>query len=88
MTIHVSADDVHLLRMRRADFGAIDLFALARLGRLGIQRAQFFVGLQLRVGIDARRAAHSAISGRRLSRIRRNRRAAGPPRFARANTGI
>ena len=45
MSVHVRADDVHLVGMRGADFGAEYFLTLTRRGRLRIQRAQARIGL-------------------------------------------
>ena len=49
MAVHVGADDVHLVGPGGPDFGAVDLRALSRCGRLAIELAQ--LGIRLRVGI-------------------------------------
>ena len=60
MSVHVRADDVHLLGMRRADLGAVHFFARAALAGLRIERAQFLIRLTRRVGIDAGCGAQTA----------------------------
>src|SRR5258705_9975146 len=51
--VHMRADDVHLLGVRGADLGAVDLFARARRGGLGVERAYTRVGLLERIAVDA-----------------------------------
>jgi hypothetical protein len=79
----MSGDDVHLVGMGCAEFGAIDHFARSVGGGLHVQRAQLFIGLLHRIGVDAgwdamtaRLAAalcQSSIAAAATSRIRRRR---------------
>ena len=55
VAVHVAADDVHLFGMRGADLGAEHHLARPRRGRLHVQRAQLFVRLLHRIGVDAGR---------------------------------
>ena len=57
VAIHVGTDDVHLLRMGRSDFGAIDLLARAVRRRLAVELAEHLVRLRHRVVVHARAAA-------------------------------
>ncbi len=60
MAVHVRADDVHLVGPRRADLGAVHLFASAVGGRLGVERAQLLVRLAHWVVVDAGTGAQAA----------------------------
>src|SRR5689334_15582080 len=53
MAVHVRADDVHLLRMRRANLGAEHFLPLARRIPLGVDPAERGVGLPHRIGVHA-----------------------------------
>ncbi len=53
LAIHVAADDVHLFGVRGADFRAVHHLAWARCGRLHVDRANRFVRLCHRIGVDA-----------------------------------
>ena len=55
--IHVSADDIHLVRVRRADLRAVDFLSLAVGRRLRVERAQLRVllreGVRVHAGVGA-----------------------------------
>ncbi len=84
VAIHVRADDVHLVRARGADFGAIDQFAPAVGGRFAVEGAQPLVRLPHRVGVDAGTrplaARTSAADGPGIGVGRRPRRRRRPSR--------
>ena len=67
--VHVPADDVHLVRVLRADFHANHFLALARRGRLHVDRADRRVGLSERVVVHAALAhvAEDAASARAVA---------------------
>ena len=81
VTVHVGADNIHFPRVSRADLGAENFLARTGGRRLGVQRAQFLVGLLERVRVHADRravAAHHAAAlragcapGRRAARLPR-----------------
>ena len=71
MAIHVTADDVHLVRMRRTDLRAVHLLPLAIGRRLRIERAQRQVLLVERVRVDARADAIASNPSTALRRIAR-----------------
>jgi hypothetical protein len=51
VAVHMTADDVHLLRMSRPDLGAEHHLAGARRGRLHVERTQLLVRLLHRIGV-------------------------------------
>ena len=53
VAVHVRADDVHLLRMRRADLRAVDLFARPRRVPLRVDATERRVGLEIGIRVDA-----------------------------------
>src|SRR5687767_1426019 len=53
MTVHVAADDIHLVRTGRADLRTVHLLARARSRRLRVQRPEARVGLAERVVVHA-----------------------------------
>ena len=59
-SVHMGADDVHFLRMRRADLGAVDLLARPRRRNLRIERAERRIGLRGGVVVGDRRHHHAA----------------------------
>src|SRR5882757_5194164 len=60
MAIHVRTDDVHFFGVRLTYFCTVNFLARATLARLRIERAELFVRLTERIGIDAGGAAHAA----------------------------
>ncbi len=65
-SVHVGADDVHLVGPRRADFRAINFLARAGSAWLRVELAQLRIGLRFRIVVHARghrNAADSRASG-------------------------
>ena len=88
VSVHVRADDVHLVGPGGPDLGAVDLLARSRCGRLAIELAQLFIRLRVGIVVDAGpprdpAIARAARSGSHFTagndRIRRFLPAALPP---------
>ena len=78
MAIHVCAYDIHLIGVRAADLGAVDLLPLAGCAWLRIQCSQLGVGLALWILIHSGRSVLPAEAAASLRRASRHRRPAGP----------
>ena len=70
VAVHVAADDVHLVGVRRPDLGAEGFFARPVGRRLHVQRAKLFVGLLHRIGVDAGPRADAAQPATALRLVR------------------